>query len=203
MVLRCVHYFEDLNGCLMTHYVGFARVSTIDQDLNYQITSLKAAGVTDRFLFAGKYSGDSESNDKALNQMINSLRKGDVVLITKLDRLGRSIVQIVNAIDNIHKVGATLRELDGQINTEDDSPMAQAMVHLMATFAQLEKATIVDRLQGARKRTGRLGGRPSSLTDEQKQEVIKRLKAGESQSSLSKVFGVSRVTIARVGGYKS
>lgn len=186
----------------MTHYIGFARVSTLGQDLDYQTESLLKAGVEKRFLFAGKHSGDSETNDKALNQMITSLRDGDVVLVTKLDRLGRSIVQIVNAIEKITAQGATLKELDGSIDTTDDSPMAQAMVHLMATFAQLEKATIVDRLQGARKRTGKLGGRKSSLTDEQKDEIKLKLSEGVSQNKLSQEYGVSRVTIARVGGYK-
>ncbi|MCG7584922.1 recombinase family protein [Photobacterium sp. OFAV2-7] len=177
-------------------HVGYARVSTLDQSLEAQLEALKNAGCEK--VFYGKQSGKSEENIKKLHDLIDFVREGDIVLITKFDRLGRSLGQVIDTVDRIHKKGATVKTLDGQIDTSNNSPMGKAMMQLMGMFAELEHSIIVDRLQTGRYRTGRLGGRKRKLSPEQELEVAEKLAAGQSVYSIAKEYKVSRMTIMRV-----
>lgn len=179
--------------------IGFARVSTQDQCLDSQIEDLTKAGCVK--VFHGKQSGKSEDNFNKLQELIGYVREGDTVLVSKFDRLGRSLNQVLQVVQELQGKGVNIRTLDGQVNTEDDSPMARAFTQLLGVFAELEHGMITDRLQSGRKRTGKLGGRKAKLSLEQQSVIKQRLEAGESQVSLSKEYEVSRVTIARCGGY--
>jgi DNA invertase Pin-like site-specific DNA recombinase len=117
--------------------IGFARVSTKEQDLSSQLEQLKAAGCDE--VFSGKQSGATDENEKKLTELINYVRKDDTVVTTKLDRLGRSLRMILNTADLIHEKGARLRTLDGAIDTSNNSPFAKAQLSLIGTFAQLER----------------------------------------------------------------
>ena len=97
--------------------VGFARVSTIDQDLNLQIEALEKEGCNK--IFFGKQSGLSSENQSQLNALLDFIREGDVVIVTKLDRLGRSLKSILSTIDLIHDKKATLKTLDGAGQTHE------------------------------------------------------------------------------------
>lgn len=85
--------------------VGYARVSTLKQDLNEQIAELEKFGCTK--IFSGKHSGKSEQNEEQLNELLNYIREGDVVVVTKLDRLGRSLSQCLKVLDMLreNKIG--------------------------------------------------------------------------------------------------
>jgi|TARA_B100000929_G_scaffold185651_1_gene147013 DNA invertase Pin-like site-specific DNA recombinase len=182
-------------------FIGYARVSTRDQDLTNQIDALKAAGCEE--VFHGKQSGASTENEEKLAEMVRYIRKGDVVVVTKLDRLGRSLKSILSVIDEIHAKQATLKSLDGSVDTSNDSPFAKAQIALLGTFAQLERDLIVSRTSEGRKRAmkeGRKFGRPPALSNEQKKKVKEKYQAGKSKNKLSKEYGVSRATIARVVG---
>jgi DNA invertase Pin-like site-specific DNA recombinase len=80
--------------------IGFARVSTIEQDLTIQLETLASAGCAE--VFHGKQSGASNENEQKLAELLNYIRKDDVVLVTKLDRLGRSLKSVLSTIDAIH-----------------------------------------------------------------------------------------------------
>lgn len=180
--------------------VGFARVSTLEQDLALQLEALTGAGCDD--IFYGKQSGVSDENEAKLAELIRYIRKGDVVIVTKLDRLGRSLKSILTTIDAIHDKGATLRTLDGVIDTSNDSPFAKATVSLIGVFAELERDLIVSRTSEGRaaaaaagKRTGRL----PKVSDEDRAKIRKVLLSNKSSiSEQARQYSVSRTTISRI-----
>ncbi|PMT62626.1 recombinase family protein [Vibrio parahaemolyticus] len=177
-------------------FIGFARVSTQDQNLDAQIEALTEAGCIR--IFHGKQSGKSDDNKAKLDELIDYVRDGDVVVITKLDRLGRSLNIILDAITRIQAKGAQVKTLDGQVDTSADDAMRKAMTQLLGVFAELEHSIIVDRLQSGRERTGKKGGRRPLLSDDQKKLAVSRLNSGDSISEIAKDMDVSRATVMRV-----
>lgn len=196
MSIILVHNYIVMNKSFPMALIGYARVSTQDQDLSAQLEQLKQAGCSK--VFYGKQSGKSDDNQKKLQELIDYVREGDTVILTKLDRMGRSLSKILLTIEELQGKNVAVKTIDGQVDTNSDNPMQKAMTQLLGVFAELEHSIIVDRLQSGRERTGRKGGRTPILSDEQKREVIARFKRGESKNKLSKDFGVSRATIMRV-----
>ncbi len=180
--------------------IGFARVSSTAQDLTAQVEILKDIGC--ERIFQGKHSGKADTNKEALEELMGYVRAGDTVYVTKMDRFGRSLSQVLTTIDLLTEKEVNLVAIDQSIDTSNDDPMSKAMVQLLGMFAEMERNFIVTRTTEGKKASGNWGGRKPSLTDEQKKEIKTKLKAGESQKKLSEMYGVSRVTIARVGGYK-
>lgn len=176
--------------------IGFARVSTQAQDLELQVKALTDAGCSK--IFQGKHSGKADSNKEALDKLKAYIREGDTVVVTKLDRLGRSLSQVLVTLDDFQSQGVGFKCLDQNIDTtEHNDPMAKAMIQLLGMFAELERNFIVSRTQEGRKATGRLGGRPPKLTAEQKSAIRHAFASGKSKAELSRVYGVSRLTIKR------
>jgi DNA invertase Pin-like site-specific DNA recombinase len=176
--------------------IGYARVSTQDQDLTAQLEALESADCIK--VFHGKQSGKSDNNLKKLDELIAYVREGDTVVLTKLDRMGRSLNKILTTIQELQDKGVQVITLDGQVDTTSENPMQKAMTQLLGVFAELEHSIIVDRLQSGRERTGKLGGRKKLLSDGQQNQVVKLFKNGMSKSQLAKENGVSRATIMRV-----
>lgn len=177
--------------------IGFARVSTSEQELTLQLSQLREA-LCEK-VFYGQHSGASTINVEKLNELINYIRSGDVVLVTKLDRLGRSLKSILTVIDQIHAEGASLRSLDGVIDTSNDSPMAKAVVNLLGAFAQLERDLIVSRTREGREKAmaeGKVFGRPRQIDDKSRNAIKKN--QTNNISELAKKYGVSRTTINRI-----
>jgi DNA invertase Pin-like site-specific DNA recombinase len=178
--------------------VGFARVSTVEQDLSIQLNQLNEFGCEK--IFHGKQSGVSVKNDEQLKEMIDFIREGDEVIVCRLDRLGRSLKTILDAIDNIHKKNAFLNIIDGSLNTSNDNPFSMAMINLCGVFAQLERDLIKSRTAEGReaaKAKGKHLGRMPSLSEKHSAELAKAKKNGESISSLARKYGVSRATVHR------
>lgn len=176
--------------------VGFARVSTQDQNLEAQLEALEAVNCVR--IFSGKQSGKSDDNKQKLDELIDFIREGDVVVVTKLDRLGRSLNIILDAITRIQAKGAEVRTLDGQVDTASDDAMRKAMTQLLGVFAELEHSIIVDRLQSGRERTGRKGGRKELFTADQKRDMKEKFQQGASISSLARDYETSRATIGKI-----
>lgn len=181
--------------------IGFARVSSVQQDLTTQIEALEAIGCEK--VFKGKHSGKADTNKEALDALLEYVREGDTVYVTKIDRFGRSLSQVLVTIDKLTERGINLVALDQNVDTNKGDAMSKAMVQLLGMFAEMERNFIVSRTTEGKELSGNWGGRKHKLTDEQKSDIRKRLAKGESQNSLSKEYGVSRVTIARAGGYKN
>lgn len=176
--------------------IGFARVSTTEQDLTTQIKALEAQGCEK--IFQGKHSGKAETNKKALSDLLSYVRSGDTVVVTKIDRLGRSLSQVLASIDELRQKEVNLIALDQGIDTSKDDPMNTAMVQLLGMFAELERNFIVSRTQEGKKNSGNFGGRKPKLSTTQRKEIKDKLKQGVSKVKLSKEYGVSRSTILNI-----
>ena len=176
--------------------LGYARVSTKDQDLASQLEALEAADCIK--IFAGKQSGKSDDNAAKLQELVDYAREGDTIYLTKLDRMGRSLNQILTTIQELQTKGINVVTLDGQVDTASNNPMQKAMTQLLGVFAELEHSIIVDRLQSGRERTGKLGGRKPKLSPDQTKVIKKALAGGQSKSSLAKEYSISRSTVLNI-----
>lgn len=173
--------------------IGWARISTTEQSLNDQVAKLNEAGCTK--IFKGQQSGKSVSNEAKLQELLDYVRDGDTVVVTKLDRLGRSLKVILNLLAQLSEKGVSVKVLDQNIDTGSTDPMQKAMVHLLGLFSELEHSIIVSRLQEGQKAANKFGGRPCKLSDADKAELIKKFNDGISKSKLALEFGVSRATV--------
>src|SRR3954452_9187125 len=149
--------------------VGYARVSTDDQDLTLQMDSLLSLGVTDDDIFTDKISG-AKTDRPELNACLAKLQQGDTLVVWRLDRLGRSMHDLVELIEELRNRGVGFRSVsDGLIDTT--SPSGELIFHIFSALAQFERRLIQERtrdgLAAARAR-GRLGGRPAIDFDEAK-----------------------------------
>ena len=176
--------------------IGYARVSTDDQTLDAQIDALTTAGA--ERIFKEKKSGKTRQRTE-LDKLLEQLRGGDVVVVTKYDRLARSLRDLIEIVEVIREQGAGFRSLGEDIDTT--TPAGRLVFHVFGSIAEFERERIAERtkegLAAARKR-GRVGGRPSALTAEQKEEIRRmRDEEGRSATELARLFGVSRRTVAR------
>jgi DNA invertase Pin-like site-specific DNA recombinase len=177
--------------------IGYARVSTEDQNLDGQFDSLKAAGA--ERIFADKITGTARSRPE-LDRLIDQLRQGDVITVTKYDRLARSLRDLLEIVDAIQAQGAGFRSLAEDIDTT--TPAGRLVFHVFASIAQFERERISERtregLEAARRR-GRVGGRPPALSAAQKVEV-RRMRDEELRPlpEIAQLFRVSAKTIRRV-----
>jgi DNA invertase Pin-like site-specific DNA recombinase len=176
--------------------IGYARVSTEDQSLDGQLDALKAAGAEK--IFADKITGTARSRPE-LDRLLDQLRQGDVITVTKYDRLARSLRDLLDIVDTIQAHGAGFRSLAEDIDTT--TPAGRLVFHVFASIAQFERERISERtkegLEAARKR-GRVGGRPPALSPVQRDEV-KRMRDDEGRPlpDIARLFGVSVKTIRR------
>lgn len=176
--------------------IGYARVSTDGQNLDTQTDALTAAGAGK--LFADKISGSKRERPE-LDRMLNQLRDGDVVTVTKYDRLARSLKDLLEIVETICAHGAGFRSLAEDIDTT--TPAGRLVFHVFASIAQFERERISERtkegLASARKR-GRIGGRPPALTPDQKAEV-RRMRDQEHREvpEIARLFKVSERTVRR------
>ena len=176
--------------------IGYARVSTDDQSLDGQLDALKVAGA--ERIFADKITGAARSRPE-LDRLIDQLRQGDVITVTKYDRLARSLRDLLDIVDAIQARGAGFRSLAEDIDTT--TPAGRLVFHVFASIAQFERERISERtregLEAARKR-GRVGGRPPALSAVQKAEV-RRMRDGEGRSiqDIACLFKVSTKTVRR------
>lgn len=182
--------------------IGYARVSTVKQDLSEQMAALEKFGCEK--IFYGKHSGKAKNNEGQLNELLNYIREGDTVVVTKLDRLGRSLTQCLKTLDFFKENKIGFIALDQGIDTtKRKDPMAMAMIHLLGLFAELERNFIVERTQGgklAKVESGDLkaiGGRPKKLSQKDEEKLIKDIKKKYSINILAKKYNVSRATISR------
>jgi DNA invertase Pin-like site-specific DNA recombinase len=177
--------------------IGYARVSTQGQDLTAQIEALKAAGATT--IYREKVSG-VRADRPQLAKLMASLKADDVVVVTKLDRLGRSTRELLELIERIGKAGAAFRSL-GDPLFDTTGAQGRLLVTMLAAIAEFERELIRERTGDGRKRAMAAGvkfGRKRKLSDYQRAEAIKRRNAGETLAAIAKSYGVDLSMISRL-----
>jgi|SRR5215831_13696096 len=177
--------------------IGYARVSTQDQDLSGQLEALKAAGATR--IYREKVSG-VRADRPELAKLMSTLKPDDVVVVTKLDRLGRSTRELLDLIDRISKAGASFRSL-GDPLWDTGSAQGRLLSTLLAAIAEFERELIRERTGEGRKRAMANGvrfGRKPKLSAFQRSEAIRRRAAGELLAVIAKSYAVSESMISRL-----
>jgi DNA invertase Pin-like site-specific DNA recombinase len=176
---------------------GYARVSTDGQSLTAQVTELKAAKCAR--IFKEKISG-SRSDRKQLVRAMAELDKGDVLVVTRLDRLARSTRDLLNLLGAVAEKGAGFKSLR---DTWADTTTAHGrlMLTILGGLAEFERELIRTRTGEGRERAkarGVIMGRPSKLTKHQRTEAIARREAGEVLTDIARSYNVSHSTISRL-----
>ncbi len=177
--------------------VGYMRVSSADdrQSNDLQRDALIAAGVDERHLHADKASG-ARDDRPGLKACLADLRAGDCLVVWKLDRLGRSLPNLLSIIADLKKKGVAFRSLTEQMDTT--TPHGELLFSVFGALAQYERALTRERVMAglaAAKRRGRRGGRPLAIDSEKLEQIVAALENGASKASVCRTFKVPRSTL--------
>src|SRR5271166_5665856 len=178
--------------------IGYARVSTVEQSLDGQVAALKAAGAEK--VFSEKVSGASDKNRKQMAKAIASLDAGDVLIVTRLDRLARSTRDLLNTLATIADKGAGFKSL-AESMVDTTSSHGRLVLGLLAIIGQFERELITARCNEGRRRALANGvrfGRKPKLTRYQVDEAVARRANGETLADIGRSYGVSHSTISRL-----
>jgi DNA invertase Pin-like site-specific DNA recombinase len=174
--------------------IGYARVSTFEQDLDLQIAALNGAGCD--VVRAEKRSGASTAGRDELRTILDFIHKGDILIVTRIDRLARSIGDLQDIVRELRAKGATLKATEQPIDTS--TAAGKAFLDMLGVFAEFETNLRRERqLEGiaAAKAKGVYKGRPASIDPDQ----IRRLRdAGEGPTAIAKAAKISRASVYRV-----
>src|SRR5262245_23385686 len=176
---------------------GYARVSTGGQSLASQDAQLRSVGCTK--IYAEKVSG-AWSDRPELAKLLKRLDRGDVLIVTRLDRLARSTRDLLNMLDAVGKAGAAFKSL-GDAWADTTTPHGRLMLTVLGGLAEFERELIIARTGEGRTRAKARGvkfGRPAALTPHQRREAMERLAQGAAQAELARSYGVSQSTISRL-----
>ena len=185
--------------------VGYMRVSSDSdrQTTDLQRDALLAAGVDERHLFEDHASG-AKDNRPGLDTALAFVRPGDVLVVWKLDRLGRSLSHLLTIVNTLREQKVAFRSLTEGMDTTTAS--GELLFHVFGALAQYERALNRERViagLAAAKRRGRVGGRPYAITGEKLEAIIAALEGGMSKAAVCRNFDVKRTTLietlARVG----
>ena len=178
----------------MKQRIGYARVSTDDQHLDLQRDALKKAGCS--VLYEEAASGKSTDRPE-LEQCRKALREGDTLVVWRLDRLGRSLKDLVCLVTELEQRGVGFESLTEQIDT--DNAAGRLVFHVFAALSEFERNLIRERTQAglaAARARGRAGGRKPKLDDQQRREIKALLLDPDIQvTDVARRYGVSRTTL--------
>ena len=185
--------------------VGYMRVSSDSdrQTTNLQRDALLAAGIDSRHLFEDHASGALDDRH-GLAQALTFVKAGDVLVVWKLDRLGRSLAHLLTIVNALKEKQVAFRSLTEGMDTT--TPSGQLLFHVFGALAQYERALTKERVVAglaAAKRRGRIGGRPLAIVGEKLDVILAALRGGMSKAAVCRNFGVKRTTLietlARIG----
>ncbi|WP_242445463.1 recombinase family protein [Chromatium okenii] len=176
---------------------GYARVSTQDQEIACQISALTAAGC--QRIFQEKVGGGRWSRPE-LERLLDHLRPDDVVVVWKLDRLSRSLKDLLVILEKIGNAGAAFQSLTEPVDTT--TPAGRLMIQMVGAFAEFEREILRERTQAglvAARKEGRIGGRRFKLTPLQQREVVAMVTSGhKTNADVARLFRVHPATITRI-----
>jgi DNA invertase Pin-like site-specific DNA recombinase len=179
--------------------LGYARVSTYGQTLDSQLEQLRKAGCTSRNIFREKVTG-ARADRRELNRMLGKLAPGDVVTVTRIDRLARSTFDLFAIVKRIADAKAQFRSL-AEPWADTGTSTGRLMLAVLGGLADVERDLIRTRTAKGRSRAkaqGKHMGRPPSLTPAQQKEAIRRRTQGATLDELARSYNVSRATISRL-----
>jgi len=187
----------------MPRTFAYVRVSTTGQTTENQIQEIKAAGfhVEPRRIVTETVSGSTAiAQRRGFSKLVDRLESGDILIVTKLDRLGRDAIDVSTTVKALSEMGVKVYclALGGADLTSSSGTMTMQVLNAVAQF---ERDLLIERTQSGLRRAkfeGKTLGRPSILSDEQKQDVRKDIANGLSVSAIARKFGTSRQTIMRV-----
>jgi DNA invertase Pin-like site-specific DNA recombinase len=175
--------------------IGYARVSTTDQNLTLQKDALTKASCEK--IYEDEMSG-TKDNRPGLNQALEMLRNNDTLVVWKLDRLGRSVKSLIELVSSLNQKGIHFKSLTDSIDT--GTPSGRFFFHVMASLAQMERELIVERTKAgleAAKKLGRTGGRKRVMTDSKLASAKKLINSGMPAKDVAIDLGVSLATLYR------
>jgi len=177
---------------------GYVRVSTTHQVHDRQEDALAQAGVKPEHIYRDTISGAKFAR-KGLDDLLRTAREGDTIVVSSLDRLGRSLSQVIATADDLHRRGIVLRSIRESIDYS--TSVGRMLAGIFGSLAEYERALINERAAEARaaaKLRGKLTGRPAKLTEDQARQLRALHAGGESVVALAKSYGISRPTVYRV-----
>ncbi len=178
------------------HKIGYARVSTDDQTPALQLDALRLAGVTE--IFEDRGVSGATRDRPGLQRALAALKAGDVLVVWRLDRLGRSLGDLINLIAALKDRGCGFRSLAEAIDTT--TPSGMMAFHVFGALAEFERSLIAERTKAgllAAKQRGAKLGRRRSLSAQQVQHARKLIDQGESPAEVARSLSVSRSTLYR------
>lgn len=177
--------------------IGYARVSREEQNFGLQLDALQEAGCERIFKDEGVSGASTER--KGLDEVLSTLKPGDVLVVWKLDRLGRSLQHLIQVIEKLGVSGVGFHSLTENINTT--SPSGMLLFHIIGSLSQFERSLIAERTRAgllAAKKRGKRLGRPTRLTHEQLKHAKKMIQSGqETVSGMALILGINRATLYR------
>jgi len=187
----------------MSRLFAYCRVSTADQTTENQIKEIDAAGfsVAKQRIIAETVSGSvAASERKGFSKLLDKLEDGDVLIVTKLDRLGRNAIDVRATVERLEAGGVRVHCLAlGGVDLT--SPAGKMTMQVINAVAEFERDLLIERTQAGIRRAkaeGKAFGRPSALTPDQRAVVVGQLKAGASVAQIAREMKTSRQTIMRV-----
>jgi DNA invertase Pin-like site-specific DNA recombinase len=203
---RYAMVYENTKQGVFRMLVGYMRVSSESdrQTTRLQRDALLAAGVDSRHLFEDHASGTKDDRP-GLTKALEFVHPGDVLIVWKLDRLGRSLAHLLSIVTSLKDKQVAFRSLTEGMDTT--TPSGELLFHVFGALAQYERALTQERvmagLEAARHR-GRIGGRPLAITGEKLDAILSAVQSGMSKAAVCRNFGVKRTTLIetlnRVGG---
>jgi DNA invertase Pin-like site-specific DNA recombinase len=192
-----LHYYIHWQQVFAIMRIGYARVSTQDQDNAAQIAALKSAGC--ELIFQEKATGGRWERPE-LHRLLGQLRKGDVLVAWKLDRLSRSLKDVLTLMEKVQQAGAGFQSLTEAIDTA--SPGGRMMMQMVGAFAEFERAMLRERIRNgldAARKEGRVGGRRPKLKTHQQQEIMHLVSSGQKTAAdAARLFNVHPATVSRL-----
>jgi len=174
---------------------GYARVSTVTQDLESQLQALKAEGCNE--IYSEKFTGTKKDRPR-FNELLDVIETGDTLVVTKLDRFARSTSDAIETIKKLFKKGVKVHVLN--MGIVEDTPTGRLIFNIMSSFAEFERDMIVERTQEgkaiAKQREDFREGRPNKYTKKQIQHALKLLET-HSYKEVEETTGISKSTLIR------
>ena len=187
----------------MPRTFAYARVSTIQQETENQIKEIEAAGfvIEEHRIITEKISGSVPvARRKGFARLLDKMEKGDVLVVTRMDRLGRNAIDVSTTVAKLEKIGIKIHclALGGVDLTSSAGKMTMGVINHVAQF---ERDLLIERTQSGLARAksqGKIFGRPKILSSLQKDQIVQQLQTGNTVTSIARNFEVSRQTIMRV-----